>query len=89
MMDTSILKDKDRRVLNLIVENYLELGKPVSSGLIFQKLPFSGSPATIRNIMVRLEEKGYLSQPHTWRRCFSQRRKRRSFLKTRPRRKGI
>lgn len=60
-----ILKDRDRRVLNLIVENYLGLGKPISSGRIFQEIPFSGSPATIRNIMAKLEEKGYLSQPHT------------------------
>jgi len=64
-MDKFTLKEKDRRVLNLIVENYLGLGKPVSSGRIFQEMPFSGSPATIRNIMARLEEKGYLSQPHT------------------------
>ncbi len=64
-MDTSILKEKDQRVLKLIVEAYLEGGKPVSSGEVFRKKCFPGSPATIRNIMVRLEAKGYLSQPHT------------------------
>lgn len=64
-MDTSILKEKDRRVLRLIVEAYLEGGRPVSSGEVFRKKRFPGSPATLRNIMVRLEAKEYLSQPHT------------------------
>ena len=64
-MDTSILKEKDQRVLKLIVEAYLEGGRPVSSGEVFGKKRFPGSPATIRNVMVRLEAKGYLSQPHT------------------------
>jgi heat-inducible transcriptional repressor len=64
-MDTFILKEKDQRILKLIVEAYLESGRPVSSGEIFRKKRFPGSPATLRNVMVRLEEKGYLSQPHT------------------------
>ena len=63
-MDTSILKDRDRRILNLIVEDYLGFGKPVSSGHVFESRRVSGSPATIRNIMVRLEEQGLLFQPH-------------------------
>jgi len=65
MMDTSILKDKEQRLLKLLVEAYLEGGRPVSSGEVFRKKRFPGSPATLRNLMVRLEAKGYLSQPHT------------------------
>jgi heat-inducible transcriptional repressor len=64
-MDKSMLRDKDKRVLKLIVEEYLDLGKPVSSGILFQKKALAGSPATLRNVMARLEEKGFLSQPHT------------------------
>ena len=60
-----ILREKDKVVLNVIVENFLKQGKPVSSGLIVQKKVLSDSPATVRNIMVKLEEMGYLSQPHT------------------------
>lgn len=64
-MDTSVLKEKDQRVLKLVVEAYLEGGRPVSSGEIFGGKRFPGSPATIRNAMARLGAKGYLSQPHT------------------------
>lgn len=60
-----VLRDKDRIVLNAIVENYLKLGKPISSGFIVQKKVLPDSPATIRNIMAKLEEFGYLSQPYT------------------------
>jgi len=60
-----ILREKDRRILNLIVESYLKTGKPISSGYIAQRSPLSVSSATIRNIMSKLEERGFLSQPHT------------------------
>jgi heat-inducible transcriptional repressor len=60
-----ILREKDRIVLNIIVENYLKSGQPVSSGSVVQKRVLSDSPATIRNIMAKLEEMEYLSQPHT------------------------
>jgi heat-inducible transcriptional repressor len=60
-----ILRGKDRVVLNGIVENYLKFGQPVSSGAIVQKRVLPDSPATIRNIMAKLEVLGYLSQPHT------------------------
>ena len=64
-MKNPYLRDKDRTVLRAIVEHYLKIGKPVSSGLLHQKGALSDSPATIRNIMVKLEELGFLAQPHT------------------------
>ncbi len=63
-MDTSVLKEKDQRVLKLVVEAYLEGGRPVSSGEVFGKKRLPGSPATFRNAMARLGSKGFLSQPH-------------------------
>lgn len=59
------LRDKDRDILNLIVESYLKSGRPISSGYIAQKRTITVSPATVRNIMAKLEELGYLLQPHT------------------------
>jgi heat-inducible transcriptional repressor len=56
--------DQDMKVLRKIVENYLKIGRPISSGYIKEKENISVSSATIRNIMVKLEQKGYLSQPH-------------------------
>jgi len=64
-MARSILRDKDRKVLKLVTAGYVRHGRPVSSGSIHKAGLFDGSPATIRNIMAKLEELGYLSQPHT------------------------
>ncbi|NQT79248.1 MAG: heat-inducible transcription repressor HrcA [Candidatus Aminicenantes bacterium] len=64
-MQARVLKEKDTQILNLIVENYLKIGKPVSSAVISHRSPVSISPATARNIMKKLEEHGFLSQPHT------------------------
>jgi len=64
-MQKTSLKDKDTQILNFLVESYLKIGKPISSGYISQKSGFSVSPATVRNIMVKLENQGYLLQPHT------------------------
>jgi len=58
------LREKDKTVLKIIVENYLKLGKPISSGFIVQKRALPDSPATVRNIMSKLEDMGYLFQPH-------------------------
>lgn len=58
------LREKDRIVLKTIVEFYLQSGQPVSSGLIHQKKVLPDSPATLRNIMTKLEEMGFLSQPY-------------------------
>ena len=63
-MKTTELREKDRTVLSAAVEAYLKAGRPISSGLLAQKRIIGDSPATIRNIMAKLEEQGYLSQPH-------------------------
>jgi heat-inducible transcriptional repressor len=64
-MKNTGLREKDKAVLKTIVEHYLKIGKAISSGFLYQKKVLSDSPATIRNIMVKLEELGFLSQPHT------------------------
>lgn len=61
----SVLRDKDKKVLNLVVESFVRHGRPVSSGEVCQTRRVSASPATLRNIMAKLEAQGYLSQPHT------------------------
>ncbi|OGD21444.1 MAG: heat-inducible transcription repressor HrcA [Candidatus Aminicenantes bacterium RBG_13_64_14] len=64
-MIRSVLRDKDKIVLTLVIESYVRHGRPVSSGSISQTRRISASPATLRNIMAKLEEMGFLSQPHT------------------------
>ncbi|MBP7707696.1 MAG: heat-inducible transcription repressor HrcA [Candidatus Aminicenantes bacterium] len=64
-MSKSVLRDKDRRVLALVVECYVRTGRPVSSGAVCQTRRITASSATLRNIMAKLEALGFLSQPHT------------------------
>jgi heat-inducible transcriptional repressor len=60
-----MLKEKDTQILNFLVESYLKIGKAISSGYISQKIDATVSSATVRNILVKLEDQGYLHQPHT------------------------
>ncbi|HOW85502.1 MAG TPA: heat-inducible transcriptional repressor HrcA [Candidatus Aminicenantes bacterium] len=64
-MAKSALRDKDKKVLNIVVESFVRCGRPVSSGAVSQTRRIKASPATLRNIMSKLEEMGFLSQPHT------------------------
>ena len=64
-MKNLMLREKDKLVLSAIAENYLKIGKPISSGFIYQRRILTDSPATIRNIMSKLEDLGFLSQPHS------------------------
>ncbi|MBN2265273.1 MAG: heat-inducible transcription repressor HrcA [Candidatus Aminicenantes bacterium] len=59
------LRDKDRKVLGLVVESFVRNGRPVSSKAVSETRQVSASPATLRNIMAKLEKMGYLAQPHT------------------------
>ncbi len=60
-----ILREKEKIILTSLVESYLRLGRPVSSGHLVSLGVLGASPATIRNIMAKLERLGYLHQPHT------------------------
>ncbi len=58
--------DKRRKdILKSIIQSHIDLNIPVGSKLISQRFPFGLSPATIRSTMVKLEEMGYIAQPHT------------------------
>jgi len=54
-----------QKILSAIVEEYTNTAVPVGSKVLKVKYGFETSPATIRNDMAELEEKGYLYQPHT------------------------
>ena len=57
------MSDRQMKILSAIIEQYAELAAPVGSVLL-AKL-FDVSPATIRTEMAKLEEMGYIKQPHT------------------------
>ena len=58
------LNERTRQILKLVVDAYVETGEPVGSLAISQKLGMKLSPATIRNAMAELEERGLLYSPH-------------------------
>ena len=56
---------RNKRIFQSVIQEYIATGGPVSSRKIAKKYSFSLSPATIRNVMADLEDRGYLYQPHT------------------------
>jgi len=60
-----VLTARRAAILRYIVDEYVDSGQPVASRTVAQKYRLPVSPATIRNEMMRLEEEGYLRQPHT------------------------
>lgn len=59
------LNERERLVLNSIVENFVRNAAPVGSRYLAKRSGVDMSPATIRNVMMDLEEMGYVTQPHT------------------------
>ncbi|MCY3787622.1 MAG: heat-inducible transcriptional repressor HrcA [Gemmatimonadetes bacterium] len=63
-MATSPLSKREIQVLLALVKVHVALGVPIGSQTLNQRENLGVSPATIRNTLVSLEEKGYISQPH-------------------------
>ncbi len=59
------MDDRKVKILNSIIQTYLETGEPVGSRTISRFTDLNLSSATIRNEMSDLEEMGYIFQPHT------------------------
>ena len=62
---TASLTDRERQVLEAVIETYVQTAEPAGSRTIAQRYQLGLSPATIRNTMSDLEEKGFLYHPHT------------------------
>ena len=60
-----LLDQRKKKVLQAIVEEYVNTAEPVSSGLLTKKDELNYSSATIRNEMSDLEKAGYLEKTHT------------------------
>lgn len=55
---------REEAILLGLLMNYIETREPVASKRLAQQCAEGISPATVRNILCRLEEAGYLYQPH-------------------------
>ncbi|MBR5485307.1 MAG: heat-inducible transcription repressor HrcA [Oscillospiraceae bacterium] len=59
------LDERKQKILSAIVEQFIRTGEPVGSKKIAEMMNFKVSPATIRNDMAVLFDRGLLEQPHT------------------------
>jgi heat-inducible transcriptional repressor len=62
MMD---LNERTKKVLQAVIDSYIQTGSPVGSAALARTYGFSLSSATLRNVMAELEELGLLTHPHT------------------------
>lgn len=59
------LSSRERTILRLVVDRFVGTADPVGSRALSRYSDIGLSPASIRNTMSDLEERGYLDQPHT------------------------
>ena len=59
-----MLSSRTSTILNLLVDEYVQTATPVASDGIARSPALRVSPATVRNAMSQLTEKGYISRPH-------------------------
>jgi heat-inducible transcriptional repressor len=65
MASSSPLTGRSRLLLATLVHQYIETGEPVPSQALARESGLGVSSATVRNVLVQLEEAGYVHQPHT------------------------
>lgn len=59
------LSPRELEVLSTIIQDYIHQASPVGSRTVSKKSLLGLSPASIRNVMADLTDKGLLEQPHT------------------------
>lgn len=60
-----MLQNIDKKLLKIIVEEYVKTALPVGSGLVAELYLKNISSATVRNYMAVLEKEGMIKQPYT------------------------
>lgn len=59
------LTEREEQILDAVIRTYVETAEPAGSRTVARRHGLGVSPATIRNAMSDLEEKGFLFHPHT------------------------
>lgn len=59
------MTERQKRLLQFIIESYIESGEAVGSKTLIQRYKLSISSATVRNEMAVLENSGFLNKSHT------------------------
>ncbi|MBK5233391.1 MAG: heat-inducible transcription repressor HrcA [Thermoleophilia bacterium] len=60
-----MLSQRQELILGLVVDAYLDTGRPVGSKAIVESAELSWGPSTVRAELAALEAAGYLTHPHT------------------------
>ena len=63
-VDTAV-DERAQLLFKLLVESYIADGSPVASKMLASRPEVEVSPATVRNIMAELEDRGFVRSPHT------------------------
>ena len=58
------MTDRTAQILEAAIQEFINTGDPVSSGLLYDRYDFGIKPAMIRLELDELEDAGYLEQPH-------------------------
>jgi heat-inducible transcriptional repressor len=64
-MAEETLTEREHTILEAVIRTYVETAEPAGSRMVARRFALGISPATVRNTMSDLEEKGYLFHPHT------------------------
>jgi heat-inducible transcriptional repressor len=64
-MTEEALNEREQSILEAVIRSYVETAEPAGSRMVARRFGLGISPATVRNTMSDLEEKGYLYHPHT------------------------
>ncbi len=65
MMDTTSFESRRNKILDFIIQMYIETAAPVGSHEVCRRFHLRLSPATVRNVMGDLEDQALLTHPHT------------------------
>src|SRR5436190_6285308 len=60
-----MLSERQQRLLSLVVDSYLQSGRPVGSRAVAERTDFDWSASTVRAELAALERGGFLTHPHT------------------------
>jgi len=58
------LSERAKKILNIVIDNYIKTGEPVGSSTLVTKYQLPWSTATVRSVMSELMDNNYLFQPH-------------------------
>src|SRR5476649_422117 len=58
-------QERSKRVLSALIREYISSGDPVPSSLLVTAAGLGVSSATVRSILARLEDEGFVQQRHT------------------------